>query len=115
MIIRGLVWRKAMASPETLTASDLLTCGTRHHHLITYSALTFHVTRLVQQPLKLRSASSTSLARRVGVMPDNDKIKIVEEWPTPCNAKEVQQFLGQASYYRRFVTNLQTLQHLCIA
>ena len=51
----------------------------------------------------------------VGVMPDNDKIKIVEEWPTPCNAKEVQQFLGQASYYRRFVTNLQTLQHLCIA
>ena len=38
------------------------------------------------------------------VMPDNDKIKTVEEWPTPCNAKEVQQFLGQASYYRRFVT-----------
>ena len=35
----------------------------------------------------------------VGVMPDNAKIKTVEEWPTPCNAKEVQQFLGLASYY----------------
>eukprot|EP00731_Ephydatia_muelleri_P031789 Em0023g296a len=130
-----------MASPETLTASDLLTCGTRHHHLITYSALTFHVTRLVQQPLKLRLAGSAIFSKLdlqsgywplpmepqdrekspgpgmgglsevaflghvfsgVGVMPDNDKIKIVEEWPTPCNAKEVQQFLGQASYYRRF-------------
>ena len=35
---------------------------------------------------------------RVGVMPDNAKIKTVEEWSTPCNAKELQQFLGLASY-----------------
>ena len=40
----------------------------------------------------------------VGVMPDNAKIKTVEEWPTPYNAKEVQQFLGLASYYTRFVS-----------
>ncbi|KAL5477285.1 hypothetical protein EMCRGX_G024058 [Ephydatia muelleri] len=42
----------------------------------------------------------------VGVMPDNAKIKTVEEWPTPCNAKEVQQFLGLASYYTRFVSRI---------
>ena len=37
-------------------------------------------------------------------MPDNAKIKTVEEWSTPCNAKEVQQFFGLASYYRPFVS-----------
>jgi transposase InsO family protein len=39
-----------------------------------------------------------------GVMPDKAKVKTVEEWPTPNTAKEVQQFLGLASYYRRFVS-----------
>ena len=31
------------------------------------------------------------------------KIKAVEEWPTPTDAKEVRRFLGLAGYYRRFV------------
>ena len=37
-------------------------------------------------------------------MPDKAKVKTVEEWPTPNTAKEVQQFLGLASYYRQFVS-----------
>ena len=27
----------------------------------------------------------------------------IVEWPTPCSVKQVQQFLGLASYYRRFI------------
>ena len=38
-----------------------------------------------------------------GLAPDPDKIKAVEEWPTPTNVKEVQSFLGFANYYRRFI------------
>eukprot|EP00731_Ephydatia_muelleri_P034213 Em0051g5a len=40
-----------------------------------------------------------------GVTPDREKVKAVEEWPIPQNATEVRQFLGLASYYRRFIQN----------
>ncbi|KRZ52308.1 Retrovirus-related Pol polyprotein from transposon 17.6 [Trichinella nativa] len=40
---------------------------------------------------------------RDGVQPDPEKIKAVEQWPSPKCGKELQQFLGLASYYRRFV------------
>ena len=37
-------------------------------------------------------------------MPDKAKIKTVEEWSTPCNTKEVQQFLGLDCYFRQSVS-----------
>ncbi|KAL5503413.1 hypothetical protein EMCRGX_G010361, partial [Ephydatia muelleri] len=38
-----------------------------------------------------------------GMMPDPGKVKVVEEWPTPHDVHSVRQFLGLASYYRRYV------------
>jgi transposase InsO family protein len=34
---------------------------------------------------------------------DHAKVAAVAKWPTPKNKKEVQQFLGFANYYRRFI------------
>ncbi|KRZ75580.1 Retrovirus-related Pol polyprotein from transposon 17.6 [Trichinella papuae] len=36
-----------------------------------------------------------------GISTDEEKIRAVKEWPTPCCPSEVRQFLGLASYYRR--------------
>ena len=38
-----------------------------------------------------------------GVETDPAKIQCIADWTTPSNAKELKQFLGLASYYRRFV------------
>ncbi len=38
-----------------------------------------------------------------GICPDPAKIEAVKSWPTPRSVKEVQSFIGLASYYRKFV------------
>ena len=38
-----------------------------------------------------------------GIASDPAKTSKVEQWPTPTSATQVQQFLGLANYYRRFV------------
>ena len=46
---------------------------------------------------------------REGIATCPDKISAVRDWPTPKNVKEVRQFVGLASYYRRFVKNFAEL------
>ncbi len=38
-----------------------------------------------------------------GIRPDPDKIRVVQDYILPKSVKEVKQFLGLASYYRKFV------------
>ena len=40
---------------------------------------------------------------RKGVSADPSKVEKVANWPVPTTTKEVQQFLGLAGYYRRFM------------
>ena len=38
-----------------------------------------------------------------GISANPEKVEKVRTWPVPKNIKEVQSFLGLASYYRRFI------------
>ena len=38
-----------------------------------------------------------------GVSVEQGKIQAVQKWPTPTNVNEVQQFMGLANYYRKFI------------
>jgi hypothetical protein len=43
-----------------------------------------------------------------GLQVDPQKVKAILEIPTPKNAKQVRQFCGTASWYRRFISNFAT-------
>ena len=72
-------------------------------------------TRLKAAGLKLKPAKCHLLHRSVkylghivsadGVKTDPEKTQCIAEWSPPASQKELKQFLGLASYYRRFVKN----------
>ena len=44
-----------------------------------------------------------------GVRTDPSKTEKIAQWPVPTSRKEIQQFLGLANYYRRFVKDFATI------
>ncbi|GMF28086.1 unnamed protein product [Phytophthora fragariaefolia] len=40
-----------------------------------------------------------------GVRPDPGKVRVINEWPTPSNVKELRQFRGLATYLCKYVSN----------
>ena len=71
--------------------------------------------RLQKAGLKIKPSKCFLMQRSVhylghvvsakGVETDPKKVSCVWEWPIPTDVKELQQFLGLASHYRRFVKN----------
>ena len=69
--------------------------------------------RLKQSGLKLKPSKCSFAKKKItylghvisseGVTVDLEKVKAVKEFRTPKNVKQLQQFLGLAGYYRRFI------------
>ncbi|KAG3231089.1 hypothetical protein PI124_g23816 [Phytophthora idaei] len=45
------------------------------------------------------------LVGKNGVRPDPEKVRVISEWPTLSNVKELRQFLGLATYFCKYVEN----------
>lgn len=46
---------------------------------------------------------------KFGIRPGNDKISCVKNFPTPSSVHEVRQFIGLASYFRKFISNFSII------
>jgi hypothetical protein len=44
-----------------------------------------------------------------GVRPDPDKVRAINEFPTPKNETDIKSFLGLAGYYRRFISQFSKI------
>ena len=44
-----------------------------------------------------------------GMAPDPQKVQSIRQWPQPNTATEVRQFLGLASYYRRYILHFANI------
>ena len=41
-----------------------------------------------------------------GILPSTERVKVIQDFPTPDSVKKTQRFLGMVNYYHRFIPNL---------
>ena len=111
-VLAGLHWKTCLVYID-----DIIVVGKSFdEHLCNLQAV---FERLRQAGLKLHPRKYHLLQHKVtylghvvsaqGIAPDPDKTDRVNLWPIPQSAKEVQQFLGLANYYRRFIKGFASL------
>lgn len=112
LVFRGLQWKTLL-----IYLDDIIILGrTMEENL---DRLDEALERLQGANLKLKPSKCRLLQREVlflghivsaaGVRPNPRLVESVREWEIPQDRKGVQQFLGLANYYRRFVPNFSGL------
>jgi hypothetical protein len=106
LVLAGLQWSHCL-----IYIDDVVILGRSFEEHLQHLQQVFD--RLQQAGLKLKPRKCHFLQRKVnylghvvsnkGIAPDPAKIEKIASWPIPNSPKEVQQFLGLAGYYRRFI------------
>ena len=106
MVLAGLQWTNCLVYLD-----DVIVVGrTFREHLLNLQSVfgRLRAAGLKLQPKKCHLCSPKveflgHVVSAEGVSTDPKKIEKVANWPIPTSKREVQQFLGLANYYRRFV------------
>ena len=107
-VLAGLEWKSCFVYID-----DILVCSRTFEEHIVHLQEVFE--RLRKANLKLKLAKCSFLCKcvqylghiisREGISPDPSKTSKVREFPVPTDVMRLRQFLGLASYYRRFIPN----------
>ena len=112
LVLTGLLWSSCLVYLD-----DIIVLGKNFTDHLQNINLVFQRIRdagLKLQPPKCRFfqeevAYLEHIVSRDGISVDPTKIDKVRHWPIPQNSKDVQQFLGLANYYRRFILGFAEL------
>ena len=106
LVLAGLQWSHCLVYID-----DVIILGRDYDDHLQNLQVVFE--RLLQAGLKLKPSKCAFFQQQVqylghlispsGVRPDPTKTEKVATWPKPTSTRSVQQFLGFANYYRRFI------------
>ena len=112
LILVGLQWKNCLVYLD-----DILVIGKTFDEHLNNLGLVFN--RLRKAGLKLKPSKCFICRKQVtylghvvspdGIATDPAKTEKVVNWPIPTCQREVQQFLGLVSYYRRFIKGFATI------
>ena len=112
MILRGLQWKTLLIYLDDII---IISSNTSEH----FQRLEEVLDRLREASLKLKPSKCHLLKKDVlflghvvgenGIKPNPELIESIKEWKTPQTTRHVQQFLGLANYYRRFIQNFSDI------
>jgi len=111
-VLSGLLWHECMVYLD-----DIIIFGKDFES--TLRSLSHVFQRLKSAGLTMKPKKCELFRKRVlflghvvskeGVECDPQKIEAVQSWQAPVNKTEVRQFIGLASYYRKFIENFSSL------
>ena len=107
-VLRGIQWKDAL-----LYIDDIIVHGCTFDLALLHLEEVF--VRLRDAGLKLKPKKCELFKKEViflgykvtpeGTTTDPAKVEKIKKWPAPTNLRELQSFLGIASYYRKFIKN----------
>ena len=112
LFLAGLNWERCL-----IYIDDILIFGRDFLHCL--ENLSLVLKRLQHADLKIKPKKCDLFKKSVkylghivsaeGVTPDPEKAKKVSTWPTPTTVKEVRQFVGLCSYYRKWIKDFASI------
>ena len=112
LVLSGLQWSKAV-----LYLDDIITFGKTFDETLLNLELVFERLRkpgLVLKPSKCRLFQESvkflgHVVSQEGISCDPNKLEAIKHWPKPQKVKDVRNFLGLASYYRKHIRSFATI------